>query len=171
MEALKLKISDLNLTDGVLSINNSKNGRSRLVPMADSLIEKCRCYIEKMHPYAESDAYLFPGRDEGTHISSTSTYKRFREYLWKINIPHTGNGPCIHDFRHTFCVHRLKKWLISGYDITNMMAYLSAYLGHVDFRGTEYYLRLTSDLYPELISILENSHGRIIPKGGMTNEA
>lgn len=51
-----------------------------------------------------------------------------------------------------------------------MMAYLSAYLGQVDFRGIEYYLRLTSDLYPELISRLETSHGMIIPKGGITDE-
>lgn len=117
MKVLKLKISDLNLDDGILAIHNFKNRRIRLVPMADSLIEKCRYYIEKMHPFAESSAYLFPGRDAAKHISSTSTYKRFREYLWKISIPHTGNGPCIHDLRHTFCVHRLKKWLLSGYDI------------------------------------------------------
>lgn len=170
MEALKLKISDINLAEGILAVHNSKNGRSRLVPMADRLVEKCRYYIEKMHTYSERSAYLFPGRDAGTHISNTSTYKRFREYLWKTRIPHTGNGPCIHHLRHTFCVHRLKRWMMSGYDITNMMAYLSAYLGHVDFRGTEYYLRLTSDLYPELISRLETSHGMIIPKGGILDE-
>jgi len=35
------------------------------------------------------------------------------------------------------------------------------------FSRTEYYLRLTADLYPDIISKLEKSHGYIIPESGV----
>lgn len=57
-----------------------------------------------------------------------------REYLWEAGISHSGHGPRIHDLRHTFCVHCLKRWVLSGKDILNLMPYLSAYLGHADFQ-------------------------------------
>jgi integrase/recombinase XerD len=164
MEALRLKVADVNLQEGYLSIRNSKNGRSRNVPMAESLAIRCKAYTKQMHAFSNPDGYYFPGSVSGSHSSHSSTYHRFREYLWKAGIPHTGHGPRIHDLRHTFCVHRFKKWALSGSELTNLMPYLSAYLGHADFRGTEYYLRLTADLYPDIIAKLEYSHGYIIPE-------
>jgi len=50
------------------------------------------------------------------------------------------------------------------------MPYLAVYLGHSDFRGTEYYLRLTADLYPDIISKMEVQSGYIIPERGEINE-
>lgn len=164
MEALSLKVTDVNLEEGYLCIIDAKNGRDRIVPMAESLINRCRAYSKQMHLLSRPSDFYFPGRTSGTHISHTSTYKRYREYLWKAGIPHTGHGPRIHDLRHAFCVHRFKKWALAGNDLNNLMPYLSAYLGHADFRGTEYYLRLTADLYPEIISKLDYAHGYIIPE-------
>ena len=36
-------------------------------------------------------------------------------------------------------------------------------MGHVDFRGTEYYLKLTADLYPYLIEKMNEHQMGIIP--------
>ena len=55
------------------------------------------------------------------------------------------------------CVHRLKAWVLEGKDL------LSKYMGHVDFRGTEYYLKLTADLYPYLIEKMNEHQMGIIP--------
>ena len=57
--------------------------------------------------------------------------------------------------RHVFAVYCLKKWVLSGEELTNLMPYLAAYMGHTDFRGTQYYLRLTADLYPDIIQKTE----------------
>ena len=54
--------------------------------------------------------------------------------------------------RHSYCVYCLKKWVLSGEELTNLMPYLATYMGHTDFRGTQYYLRLTADLYPDIIA-------------------
>lgn len=168
-EALHLTVSDVNPDEGVLRIRNAKNGKDRFVPMADSVAARCRAYSEMVHAHSAPDVIYFPGAS-GKPYDSSSVYCRFRQYLWEAGISHSGNGPRVHDLRHAFCVHRLRKWVLGGHDLTNLLPYLSAYLGHVDFRGTEYYLRLTVDLYPEIVSRLERAHGYIIPEQGDLHE-
>ena len=75
----------------------------------------------------------------------------FLKFLRLAGIPHPQGGPRVHSFRHTFCVHRLKIWVLDKKDITALFPYLCAYMGHKDTRCTEYYLRLTADLYPDII--------------------
>ena len=166
MEALRLTVDDVDLEQGVLRIHQSKNNKDRFVPMSESLTKYCIEYKKVMHQNSNGKDYFFPGF-HGRCYSNSAIYVRFRQYLWKAGISHTGSGPRLHDFRHVYCVHRLKKWIMAGEELTNLLPYLSVYLGHSDFRGTEYYLKLTADLYPEIISKLEKSHGHIIPKRGV----
>lgn len=49
MEALRLKVADINLEDEYLGIRDSKNGRDRIVPMAESLTIRCKAYSKQMH--------------------------------------------------------------------------------------------------------------------------
>ena len=44
-----------------------------------------------------------------------------------------------------------------------MLPYLSAYMGHADLRGTQYYLRLTADAYPEVAAMTQAWFGYVIP--------
>ena len=44
-----------------------------------------------------------------------------------------------------------------------MLPYLSAYMGHADLRGTQYYLRLTADAYPEVAAMAQARFGYVIP--------
>lgn len=169
-EALNLKVSDVDMKEGVLRICQAKNNKDRFVPMTPSLTARCRDYHRAEHCFNMPDSYFFPGQHGGCYDKST-IYRRFRQYLWKAGISHSGNGPRIHDFRHAYCVHRLKKWVLEGKELTNLMPYLAVYLGHSDFRGTEYYLRLTVDLYPDIIAKMELASGYIIPEKGDNDEA
>jgi integrase/recombinase XerD len=86
--------------------------------------------------------------------------------LRKAGISHLGRGkgPRIHDLRHTFAVNCLKKWVLEGKDLNSLLPYLSAYLGHEDMRGSQRYLRLTADLYPDLTTKIEETCSYIIPE-------
>ena len=168
-EVLALKISDVDLVQGTLFILQAKNNKDRLIPMAESLRKKCVDYTKKMHPFNIDNASFFPSPLGGKCDQST-IYRRFREYLWATGIHHSGHGPRIHDFRHTYCVHCMKRWVLTGKDLMNLLPYLSVYMGHSDFRGTEYYLRLTADLYPEIIRRTEAVLGRLIPDGAFYEE-
>jgi hypothetical protein len=44
-----------------------------------------------------------------------------------------------------------------------MLPYLACYMGHADLRGTQYYLRLTADAYPEVMARVQVRFGYVIP--------
>ena len=44
------------------------------------------------------------------------------------------------------------------------LPYLACYMGHADLRGTQYYLRLTADAYPEVMARAQVRFGYVIPE-------
>ena len=57
----------------------------------------------------------------------------------------------------------LRRWATEGADLMVMLPYLSAYLGHADLRGTQYYLQLTADAHPEVLALSQARYGHVIP--------
>lgn len=163
-EARLLKVEDVDLGAGILSINNSKKDNSRLVPMSDSISEKCKIYAEEVHPVSTTNAYFFPALD-GKPMTSQNVYKNFRRFLWRAKISHggRGHGPRTHDFRHVYAIHCLKKWVRQGKDLTIYLPVLKFYMGHDSFQDTAYYLRLKADVFPEITIKLEGKYPEIIP--------
>ena len=86
-----------------------------------------------------------------------------RRYLADADIPHFPGGPHIHSLRHGFAVQNLRRWAADGTDLAVMLPYLSAYMGHADLRGTQYYLQLTADAYPEVAAMAQARFGYVIP--------
>ncbi len=168
-EALNIMVKDFDGINGVLSVYQAKNYKDRLIPIVPSLTGRIDKFINVFHKYSKDTAFLFQSPRKGKMDKST-VYRRFRQYLQCANISHTDAGPRVHDFRHSYAVKCLKKWVLEGEELTNLLPYLAAYMGHSDFRGTQYYLRLTADLYPDIISRLEANFGYVIPEGGPTDE-
>jgi len=162
-EALKLQTEEVDFKQGTLFIHSTKFGKERLVPMAKTLVDRCRDYAENVHRFKTSNPFFFPSPFGGRYNDST-IYHIFRKILWKAGISHCGRGPRLHDLRHTFAVHCLKKWVLNKGDLTNLLPYLSAYLGHEDLRGTQHYLRLTADLYPDILTAVEHNFSSLIPE-------
>jgi len=169
-EALNLKISDVNLEDGILNLRHAKLDKDRLVPMSESLIERCKKYSAQVHKSNSQNPYFFPSPFGGKY-TTYRIYDYFRKFLWDAGISHGGRGygPRLHDFRHSYSVHCLKKWVQNGNDLTVLLPYLSAYLGHVDLRSSQHYLRLTADLYPNIVAAVETNFSNLIPEAD-TNE-
>lgn len=168
-EALNLMVKDFDASNGILTVYHAKNNKDRLVPLAPSLTKRIAELSDKIHRYSKDTDYLFPSPN-GNRIDQSTIYRRFRQYLQRAGISHTDSGPRVHDLRHNYAVKCLKRWVLAGEELTNILPYLAAYMGHSDFRGTQYYLRLTADLYPDIISREEADFGYVIPEGGMTDE-
>ena len=100
---------------------------------------------------AEPDSYLFVNH-RGEKISHTAVYTRFRKMLKACGITHIGHGegPRIHDLRHTFAVHSVYHMVKSGMDIYTAWPIISTLLGHHDIYSTEHYVRLALEIYPDL---------------------
>lgn len=173
-EARLLKVADVDLKNGILTIDHSKNDRSRLVPMPESLIERCRQYAQEVHPFPDPEAYFFPALG-GKPMTLINVYRNFRRFLWRAGISHKGKGqgPRVHDFRHSYAVHCLKRWVEQGKDLMAYLPVLKTYMGHDSFEGTAYYLRLTADVFPNITAKLEAQFPDIIPQleGGADDEA
>jgi integrase/recombinase XerD len=168
-EALNLMVRDFNPAEGILTIYHAKNNKDRLIPLSPSLTERVIQLKEKIHRYSNDGAYLFTTKNN-KRIDQSTIYRRFRDYLLHAGISHTDAGPRVHDLRHNYAVKCLKGWVLSGEELTNLLPYLAAYMGHSDFRGTQYYLRLTADLYPNIINRIEADFGYVIPEGGEFDE-
>ena len=99
-EARLLKVKDVDLHSGILTINHSKKDNSRLVPMTDEFTKKCRIYSKYVHKYSDVERYYFPLIYDRP-MSHGNIYKNFRKFLWRAGISHGGKGfgPRIHDFR------------------------------------------------------------------------
>lgn len=166
-ETLNLKLANVDLNDGIITVLNGKFSKDRIVPMSADLIEYCKTYYDTMFLSGNSNDLFLPNRYNETY-SIKSIYWSFRQILWLSGISHQGRekGPRIHDFRHTFAVYSLKQWVERGLDVNSMLSVLASYLGHSDISGTLGYLQLTVDMYPHITKLTEKDFGDIIPNGG-----
>jgi integrase/recombinase XerD len=135
------------------------------VPMPDRSTECCREFSKRVHSCAPAENYYFPALG-GKPITIGNLYHNFRRFLWRAKISHggKGRGPRIHDFRHSYAVHCLKKWAEEDKDLTAYLPVLKAYMGHDSFIETSYYLRLTRDAFPHIILKIEAGYPEMIPQ-------
>jgi integrase len=163
-EALNLRISDVDTEIGVLSIKEAKHGNRRCVPMSPEMTARCKWLVSAIHKNSLPSDWFFPNaRNDKMHL--TAAYKCFRRFLEQAKISHggKGNGPRLHDLRHTFAVHCLQKWVDEGANLQALLPYLSSYLGHCKLGGTQKYLHLTSEAHTGLIQQFQEYAGDIIP--------
>jgi integrase/recombinase XerD len=163
-EALHLHVSEVDLDAGVLTIHQGKFRKDRLVPLPPALTQRLRQYARVIGERS-ADAVFFPAPHGGPYHRET-IYKLFRYLLWVCRIPHggRGHGPRLHDVRHTFAVHRLEQWYREGVDLHAKLPVLATYMGHCSITGTQLYLRLTAELFPELSARLDTAYGDCIPR-------
>lgn len=166
-EALRLTVGNVDLATGVLTIREGKFRQDRLVPVADGLLERLRSYSSAMG-IRPSEAVFFPA-PHGCAYSLCTPYAVFRRALRAIGIPHHGRrrGPRLHDFRHTFAVHRMENWYRLGLDLAAKLPVLATYMGHQSLAGTQRYLRLTAEVFPDLSQQLHLAYGHLIPSGSV----
>lgn len=163
-EALKLTLADVDLDSGTLRIRDSKNGESRTIPLTSMLCATLESYTRAAHPAPEISDHVFYSVAAGRPINQSTIYLRFRSYLADAGIPHFEGGPHPHSLRHGFAVANLRRWATDGADLAAVLPYLACYMGHADLRGTQYYLRLTADAYPEVMAKVQLRFGYTIPE-------
>jgi integrase len=163
-EVVKLVVGDVDLGEAMFAVRGGKFRKDRLVPIAPSLLARLRDYASKMGDRS-AQAIFFPAPHGGRYHIST-VYGAFRQLLRMAKIPHggRGRGPRLHDLRHTFAVHRLVRWYREGVDLNAKLPVLAVYMGHVGMEGTQRYLRLIADLFPDVAARQEAAFGQVIPR-------
>jgi integrase len=157
-EALSLKNDDIDFDHHCIILRKTKNGEQRLAPLSDTLQKVLEEYVASRNrmplpKLSDPRGYLFVS-PSGNFCRAGSVYCWFRKVLAACGIQHIGNhqGPFVHCLRHTFAVHSLMKMTKSGYDLYYTLPILSTYMGHKSIGATEQYVRLTEEMYPELLN-------------------
>lgn len=174
-EALSLKNQDINLTEKYLILRRTKNGKERLVPFTDTLANVCQYYLEHRNklPIIGLDGKDNPFfvKLNGGCCKHSAIYNWFRKILNHSGIPFIGNrhGPRVHDIRHSFACHSFVKLSDEGMDLYCSWPYLSTYLGHQSLESTEQYVRLTAQMYPELLKDTDKLYVNVLPDINIDN--
>jgi site-specific recombinase XerD len=152
-EALSLRLTNVDLTAGLLTIRESKFYKTRLVPMGPDLADAVGQYVAqraKAHP-TQLDGELFLTRT-GTPVVRHTAENVFSRLRVRAGVLRHDGGryqPRLHDLRHAFAVHRLVSWYRQGADVQRLLPQLATYLGHVHIAATQRYLTLTPELLHE----------------------
>ena len=156
-EALALDRSDVDLEHGILSIRETKFGKSRLVPIDPSTLRALQQYAQRrdalsVHP--RSPAFLLA--ESGRRLQGCAARRMFALLSCVTGLrPATesrrrvGRGPRLQDLRHTFATRRLLDWYRAGVDVERELPTLSTYLGHVEVGLTYWYI----EAIPELLAL------------------
>ena len=166
-EALHLTVKDVDIQNRMIHIASGKNDKERLVPMSESLTRWRLAYVDEIHAKHDESHMFFYSRDEKPYCVS-NIEKHFRTLLCDVDIPYCGRtlGPRLHDIRHTFVCHRLNEWASSGFDLMAGLPVLSKYLGHENVAGTQWYLKMTAEAYPEITEKMNELTGYVFPEFG-----
>jgi site-specific recombinase XerD len=149
-EAINLTRADVDLSGSVLTIRNTKFGKTRLVPVGPQLNRLLVQYDRTRPKRRQTDAPFFTTM-AGSPVNIYTFDDNFRTLCDRAGIHRTDTNkqPRIHDLRHAFAVHRLTSWYQQGADVQRLLHHLSVYLGHVCLRDTQVYLSMTPELLRE----------------------
>ncbi|MFZ4396866.1 MAG: tyrosine-type recombinase/integrase [Kiritimatiellia bacterium] len=151
-EALHLTVQDVDGAHDLLTIRQTKFGKTRLVPVHASLAYRLRVYAEqrdRLFGPADSASPFFQYAP-GTGYRDATVQKTFahlrRQLGWNEGAP-TGRPPTPHALRHGFAHARLLQWYQAGEEVPSKLPLLSTYMGHTGLTGTQVYLQGTQAVH------------------------
>jgi integrase/recombinase XerD len=159
-EAIRLARADVSLDDALITIVNTKFGKSRLVPLHPDTAGMLRRYAarrDELCPAPATDAFFLSSTGSPLLISSIdATFARLLG-MAGITVPAGHARPKVHDLRHSMAVNTLVEWYRSGADVAARMPSLSTWLGHGDPASTFWYLHASPELLALAAGMLQDS--------------
>ena len=161
-EVLNLDRDDVDLTHGVLTVRDSKFGKSRYLPVHESTTQALSRYArrrDRLCPNPPTLAFFLAER--GTPITQWALRRTFVKLSRQVGLrapaKSHGMGPRLHDMRHRFAVNTLLRWYRDGVDVERHIPRLATWLGHAHVSDTYWYLTAT----PELLQLAARRLDRI----------
>jgi integrase/recombinase XerD len=158
-EALRVDRGDIDWSEGVLHIRQSKFRKSRLVPLSPSTLEALERYAhlrDRLRPVPTGESFFVSLR--GTRVIHACVWKTFRALCDSAEV---GAGssvrPTIHDLRHRFAVRVLVGWYRDGIDVQPRLPWLATYLGHRDPGSSYWYLSAAPELLAHAARLLDDT--------------
>jgi integrase/recombinase XerD len=151
-ESIALDRNDVDLTEGILTIRQTKFSKSRLVPIHFSTQEVLQHYAilrDQTCSFLKTPSFFVS--ENGIRLTHWSVRWNFVRLSRQIGLrdAQDSHGPRLHDLRHSFAVQTLLDWYRSGMDVERHMPKLATYLGHRHVNDTYWYISAV----PELLNL------------------
>ncbi len=164
-EAISLKYKDVDLMQGILTIVQTKFGKSRLLPLHPSTQRALHQYEyrrNRIYPNPQNPNFFLS--DYGTPLTGCTVRHTFIKLSRQIGLrgPLDSHGPRLHDFRHGFAVRTLLNWYRENIDVEQQIPKLATYLGHTHINDTYWYLSAIPELMQLAIKHMENAGGPLL---------
>jgi integrase/recombinase XerD len=162
-EARRLLREDVDFKRRAIILRTNRFNRSREIPIGPDLYRVLRRYHTTNHPKVEMNARQFFLTKQGNPLKERAvcqTFQRLRRLAGVARDDGARYQPRLHDFRHTFAVHRLSGWIKRGADLNRMIPALSAYIGQVGLGSTYRYLNLTPERFRAQLDKLSPRRGK-----------
>lgn len=155
-EAVELRQTDLT-RDGLV-IRETKFHKTRLVPITDCTRRALEHYLVLRRRIGGSDPHLFV-LSNGRSPDRSSVTRAFIQLARRVGVRRVaGQGPRLHDLRHSFAVRSLEACGSGRAAIDRHMLALSTYLGHASLSDTYWYLEATPVLTRQIADAAEAFH-------------
>ena len=163
-EPLGLDCGDVDLKRGILTVRQTKFGKSRLIPIHPSTNEELLKYArrrDRVCPNPRTQSFFLSER--GTRPRDWTAQRWFVILSRQIGLrgPEDSRGPRIHDLRHRFAIKTLVNWYRAGENVDQLMPVLTTYLGHGHVADTYWYISATPELLEQATRRLEESNERL----------
>jgi integrase len=148
-EALALDREHIDGVEGVLTVRDTKFGKSRELPIHPSTVDALRAHLQRRdRPRAATGSPAVFVSIAGTRLRYCNVHWTFHRLVRVAGLTPRSPAcrPRIHDLRHRFAVRTLLEAYQSGADVQARVAVLSTYLGHVDPGRTYWYLSAAPEL-------------------------
>lgn len=163
-EAIRLNRNDVSLDDGLLTITDSKLGKSRQLILHPTTVSALRAYLRRRAPLSPSPAepalFVHPA---GNRINYEAVQGTFKVLTARAGLsPRSPQcRPTLHGLRHGFTVDTVARWYREGIDVQAKLATLATWLGHADVKWTYWYLSASPELLGLAGERLEASMGAL----------
>jgi integrase len=151
-EAIRLDNNDVDIKNGILTVRETKFGKTRELPLHASTVDALQEYLRLRDgtcPEPRVDAvFITP---VGTRLLYCGVNWTFLQLVQRAGLkPRSARcRPTLHSLRHSFAVHTLLDWYRDELEVQPRLPLLSTYLGHVHPRDSYWYLEAA----PELLGI------------------
>ncbi|MCA1699500.1 MAG: tyrosine-type recombinase/integrase [Actinobacteria bacterium] len=147
-EAIKLDRADIDWTDAILLVRESKFNKSRYLPLHPSTLDALERYAavrDRLCPNPVGPSFFVSLRRG--RLYDCAVQKTFRRVCQQAGVGATAPlPPRLHDLRHSLAVNTLLGWYREGADVHARLPVLSTYLGHLNPGYTYYYLSAAPEL-------------------------
>jgi integrase len=161
-EAIRLDRDDVDPAHGVLTVRDTKFGKSRELPVHPSTVAALRDYArqrDRLCPQPSTSAFLISTAGSRLlYCAVHSTFKKLRDHAGLRRRSATCR-PRIHDIRHAFAVRTVLDWYRADLDVQPRMPLLSTYLGHVHPSDSYWYLTAAPELLQIAADRLQRTEG------------